>query len=834
MKIKFPLSFFILVVAIALAFSINTAFAKPNAKAFKKMLDAHSKAPKVQKRNFHDIASAGALVALGLTSPAADGPPEAIKSRFSPTPTGNTTFTPIVDQQSETTIAVHGLNVVSGFNDFRGFAVNSVSGVAYSTDGGLTFTDNNQLPLDGSGNDFVGGDPDVKVWQDPNTLTVYFFYSSIYFPDGVTSSLSVHVSTDGGATWSPPRVVTAASSTLDFADKEYISVDQETGRIVVSWSNFKADGTIEMAAAYSDDQGQTWSPKISIANRTTNNIFDGQGTITRSDPNGSNYYIAWRTFGLVFPFGNGISVARSTDNGATWSPPIDLAVNDPSPEAAFGFDRVNGNPALAVDPATGEVYIAYIRFPKKQKDPNDNGDLVFRRSTNGGLTWSKPEFIGRSPKKNNRTQMFPWMDVDEVTGTLSIIWYDQRRGTGVSDLTETYHVHSFDKGLTFTCPEAASETPYQSEFGNNFNAPHQGDYIQNDSENGILYASYAAPPRDPAFGDSMIDFEVVLQTPGPGLGATPGDILVNGVVGGIVDPGTTMSLIVPLRSNCGKLGSVDATLISKSADATVLVGNSTYKLKKKFTNNTPPYQVSIAPTATPGQYLDFELDLNTTGLNTAGGTLTGVVRFRLNIGQPGVGPAFVTEDFESVVPPALPAGWIYVPIFGTGSPWMTVASSGNPGIGAFVANIDTNSFDRLQSPFFPLPGGVNWYDIEFDINYNTENATARTGFDGASLTLRFNGGGSSIFASAFAVEFDNRYEHRLERDAGGQSGDRSAYSGNSGGYRHVRIRIPAKDVLGVDLTSIQLRFDMTVDSSVGAVGVTVDNVTIKPVNKTDP
>lgn len=834
MNKKSPLMLLILMVAISIPLMIDNAFAKPNAKAFKKMLDAHSKAPKIQKRNFQDIASSGALIALGLTSPAADGPPAALKSRLSPTPGGNTAFTPIINQQSETTIAVHGLNVVSGFNDFRGFAVNSVSGVAYSTDGGATFTDNNQLPLDGSGNDFVGGDPDVKVWQDPISLTVYFFYSSIYFPDAVTSSLSVHVSTDGGATWSAPRVVTSASSAVDFADKEYISVDKETGRLFVSWSNFKADGTIEMAVSYSDDQGQTWSPKISISNRTNNKTFDGQGTITRAAPNSSNVYIAWTTFGLVDPFGNGISFAKSTDNGATWSAPDNIFVNKPSAEAAYGFDRVNGNAALEVD-SVGYIYLANILAPKKPKI-NDFGDLELRTSTNGGNSWSKRVFIGRSPKKDNRTQMFPWISVDRTTGVVDVIWYDQRSGTGFSDFTEAYHVHSFDQGQTFTCPEPVSPTRFQSEFGNNFNAPHQGDYIQVFSDNG-MWADYAAPPRDPAHGDSMIDFEVARQTQGPGLGATVGDISVNGVVGGIVDPGTTMSLIVPLRSNCGKFDSVDATLTSLSPSATVTVADSVYSplKKKKFSNNVPAYQVAIDPAAPLGKYLDFELAIDTAAGATLGaGALTGIVRFRLIVGQPVVGAVFKTEDFESVVPPGLPAGWTYVPIFGTGTPWMTVASQGNPGIAAFVADIDTNSFDRLQSPFFPLPGGADFYDIEFDINYNEEVATSRTGFDGGSLTLRFNDGGSSIFASAFATEFDGRYEHRLERSAGGQSGDRSAWSGNSGGFRHIRIRIPAKDVAGVDLTSIQFRFDQTSDSSVGAVGWWVDNVTIKPVNYTDP
>src|SRR2546422_3264238 len=52
--------------------------------------------------------------------------------------------------QSETSIAMDstGQHVVVAFNDFRGFGTTvSVSGFAYSDDGGVTFVDGGQLPV---------------------------------------------------------------------------------------------------------------------------------------------------------------------------------------------------------------------------------------------------------------------------------------------------------------------------------------------------------------------------------------------------------------------------------------------------------------------------------------------------------------------------------------------------------------------------------------------------------------------------------------------------------------------------------------------------------------
>src|SRR5262252_8099171 len=75
--------------------------------------------------------------------------------------------------QSELSIAIDasGSHIVIGYNDFRGFNLNpvSLSGFAYSDDGGATFVDGGQLPVTSNGQlasgtrlPQVSGDPDVK------------------------------------------------------------------------------------------------------------------------------------------------------------------------------------------------------------------------------------------------------------------------------------------------------------------------------------------------------------------------------------------------------------------------------------------------------------------------------------------------------------------------------------------------------------------------------------------------------------------------------------------------------------------------------------------------
>src|SRR6185295_501993 len=114
---------------------------------------------------------------------------------------------------------------------------------------------------------------------------------------------------------------------------------------------------------------------------------DGQGSVPRFAGNGSpSAYIAWTRF----PGGinQNVGFARSTDNGATWSAPVNATSNFRTMDQVLGNDRVNTNASLAVDNSTGinagNVYAVY-----SNNNNNDGADIAFQRSTDGGLTRSE-------------------------------------------------------------------------------------------------------------------------------------------------------------------------------------------------------------------------------------------------------------------------------------------------------------------------------------------------------------------------------------------------------------------------------------------------------------
>ena len=405
--------------------------------------------------------------------------------------------------QAETSIAVDstGKHIVVGFNDTRGFSLNplSVSGVMYSDDGGKTFVDGGQLPS--PGDSAIGttklpqvfGDPDVKYLGGCN-----FVYSSILvakFADTAVQTMGVHRSTDCGHTWTGPFEVTAATNPnglldqgepVDAADKEFIDVDSDTGRVLMTWSNFTAT-SVEISSTYSDDilsgNPPTWSTRQVVSATDA----DGQASIPRFAGNGSsNAYVAWRRFPVSL--GNSVAFAKSTDNGKTWGAPIDVTGPFFTMDQVLGNDRVNTSPSLAVDKShgfhRGNIYLVY-----SNNNSEDGADVYFQRSTNKGATFSSPIILNSRPGRD-RAQWFPWVTVDDETGRVFVFYYDQ--GVARSgDLTQVSYLFSDSGGKFWLGPFPLTHAPFKAGWGNDTGQPNLGDYNQGVAMGNKLLAVWA-------------------------------------------------------------------------------------------------------------------------------------------------------------------------------------------------------------------------------------------------------------------------------------------------------------------------------------------------------
>jgi len=389
----------------------------------------------------------------------------------SPGATANLRVTTNSRAQNETSIAVNPNNeliVVGGFNDYAliatGFGGN---GVAYSTNGGVSFTRlSTGVPLPANF-DNAGGDPGV-AFDSQGRL----YYSHLGIGAGPdfqqNSGVFVARSDNGGVNWNATvgvaTNVSSMGSRVNFEDKPYIDADRNVAsphrdRVYLTWTRFyegnypgtSTAGGGDIMLSHSDDGGQTWSAAIRLsatADLGGNTGTGGagrsfvQGSLPRVGPDGSVY--------VAFHFSGRTCLRRSTDGGATFgaitfpfgnSSDASRIVAQPS-EWTF---RVNDFPSMATDPTRpGYVYVVNADDPTNDAS-GDNGDIIFARSTNFGASWGAP--VKLNDDAGTASQVFPWIAVTGG-GNVGVIWYDARNASG-SNTTDVYGTFSSDGGGSF-------------------------------------------------------------------------------------------------------------------------------------------------------------------------------------------------------------------------------------------------------------------------------------------------------------------------------------------------------------------------------------------------
>jgi len=790
--------------------------------------------------------------------------------------------------QAETSMSVDstGQHVIVGFNDTRGFSLNplSVSGFMYSDDGGLTFTDGGQLPVN-TGTSLIGSTVFPEVFGDPEIVYLggsNFAYFSIMVKKisstGTAQSMCVHTSNDFGHTWKGPWEIPAATNphgalsganARDAADKEFAGRDPDTGRVMMSWTNFTSatfapPSGIEMSRTYSDDLANaattatapTWSSRLILAARS----IDGQSSIPRFAGNGSNdAWVEWRTSSGFFTVNE--SIAISHDNGVTFGAPINLRGTDFKPmDHVLGNDRTNNSPGLDVD-RTGGINNGNLYTVYTDDNSNDGGDIAFQRSTDGGVTWSAVKYLDSRPG-NDRAQWFPWVVIDQSTGRVHVFYYDQGIATA-GDLSEVTQTYSDDGGITWSAPSPLTSRPWHAGYGNDTGQPNIGDYNQGVTRLGEFMAVFANAPfvipfqngqpsasmnyPDVAF-KRLSTFPIALRLATPSISDSSLD--------GKYEAGETLSISLPLESyanNAPTYTGISAVLSSSTPNVTVTQANSGYPDVSSggSTANATTFAVKLGSSFVTGSNVDLSL-----AVTTAQGTTT--LLYTIRPTGTGVETPIYSNNFDGGVF----TGWATAHGGGANTvPWVITNEATrfnvapyNTGHGTFFFHQNENDgvggtgnptrFERLFSPVWTAPADSDYVQVDFDVAYNSEdepgyNVYAYDGFfvrvtdQTPGFTLR------SVLAEAFSYDFTTGgvagYPKHFPRNSStAYFEDMSAWSGYSNGWKHVSMKLP-----GMAGKTFQLRFEYAQDSggtghnthgTYPTSGVAMDNLVIKSVH----
>ncbi len=364
--------------------------------------------------------------------------------------------------QNETTIAVNPANpnnLVAGANDYRDCCVlsagtlrNDGSGYVYtSTDGGTTWI-NIKLPGLGVLGSPSGvakkvtsiGDPAISFGKN-NTV----YYANIAFNRvDESDAIFVSVSHDGGLSWDNPVTVANSGGATFFNDKVWIGADPSSGKAYVSWTRFKDNpqtGYVEspIVVARTGDYGKTWSDWVNVSGQYKYN----QGSVPVVGNDGS-VYISFEGAVEADNYNDYNIVAKSTDGGKSFSQKV-VSRNTDENFPIFGgrgvlsglHFRTNTFPALTVDRVTGKLYLAWA--DNSLGNSTTTSVQVFIQSSSDGLSWTAPKKITTT----SEDKIYPWV---AANGGKVVVSYYTREFAGSASLQIDYaYAKSTDGGATW-------------------------------------------------------------------------------------------------------------------------------------------------------------------------------------------------------------------------------------------------------------------------------------------------------------------------------------------------------------------------------------------------
>jgi hypothetical protein len=233
-------------------------------------------------------------------------------------------------------------------------------------------------------------------------------------------------SDDGGATWNPPVLASAANvrsgtvSPPTGAAGEAGSTDEQA--VEPSQPVIGPDGAVYVAYKNRD-----------ITDGTTCPVNANRPALTPTPPSPFPSFPSTKAYCVV--------VARSTNGGNTWT---QFNTGVPVPSATLI------NPRLAIDPSvgsTGKLYVVYQRQIGLSPTPTDPSDITMQSSTDGAATWSlSPVRVNDDPP--GAVQTNPWVSVGP-SGIVDVIWWDQRNPYPGATVGNVYFAQSSDGGATF-------------------------------------------------------------------------------------------------------------------------------------------------------------------------------------------------------------------------------------------------------------------------------------------------------------------------------------------------------------------------------------------------
>ena len=193
----------------------------------------------------------------------------------------------------------------------------------------------------------------------------------------------------------------------------------------------------------SSDAGATWSQPVIVSTAQDLEI----GCQIAIAPSGT-VYVSWFHYATTVAGQPGqMFIVSSINHGVTWTPPTVVALVNPLPTKLPGSRFRNLSiPGMAIAPDSGAIYVTWADYHTAPNGTQD-GDILVAKSTNGGGTWTTSR-VNQDKIGNGKDQFQPQIAIT-ASGQVNISYFD-RRNDPDNFYIDTYLSRSDNGGATWS------------------------------------------------------------------------------------------------------------------------------------------------------------------------------------------------------------------------------------------------------------------------------------------------------------------------------------------------------------------------------------------------
>jgi len=217
-------------------------------------------------------------------------------------------------------------------------------------------------------------------------------------------------------TWGKPTLIANSGGALFFNDKVWVGADPNSGRAILSWTRFDKDSS-PIVASYTSNYGASWSDWVDVSGSYKYN----QGSVPVFGKDGT-VYISFEGEVAADGYNDYNIVAKSTNGGKSYSQTV-ASRNVDENFPIFGgrgvltglHFRTNTFPALTVDRVTGKLYLAWADNSKGNS--TTTSVQVFIQSSSDGVSWTAPKQLTTTAAD----KIYPWVGAN--AGNVIVSYY---------------------------------------------------------------------------------------------------------------------------------------------------------------------------------------------------------------------------------------------------------------------------------------------------------------------------------------------------------------------------------------------------------------------------